>query len=78
MIENISYTAMICDMQAHCEITFSEEIFENIPTSCDLNVFFVDILGHFKSIVQNNDIVSSFGIGLLCILLIGELTNLEI
>ena len=35
---------MICDMQAHCEITFLEEISENIPTPCDRKFSFVDIL----------------------------------
>ena len=32
-------TTVICDLQAQCQITFSQEVSANIPTLCDLWLF---------------------------------------
>ena len=72
-------TAMICVLQAHCNNYVFGRKFENIPTSCDLKKILSTFYDKFKSIAQNNDIISSFGsISLLLVVVIDAITKFEI
>ena len=61
------------------KITFSEEILKTFQLLATLKKFLSAFYDKFKSIAQNNNVISSFGsISLLLVAVIDEITKFEI
>ena len=80
MIEkNFMETTMICNLQAHCENNVLWKISKTFQLLATLQKFLSTFYDKFKSIAQNNDVISSFGsICLLLVVVIDAIRKFEI